>query len=143
MARQMTGVGMGAIKSYIDQWLATASQGNIVAEYAFATDRIAFACHICMAMYTFSTPIDASTMDYGAQEFVALHAHKGGHKDKVPLESKAGKQTQIFNFMNGVPEPGSPGWTSYDIKIVSTAAKPKPVTLDFKPVKTKDTRRFR
>lgn len=78
----MTGAnGAGVLKTYIDQLLATATDNNVVAEYAFATERMMWGCKVCKTMLTTDIPSSPEVLDYAIQEFISLHSHKGGHKD--------------------------------------------------------------
>ena len=63
---------------YFEQWLKTATGGKVSRIFAFATDRMMLVCHTCQASYTAQTP-EGTTVDFGAQQFVELHLHKGGY----------------------------------------------------------------
>ena len=83
--------------AYFEQWLKTATGGKISCTFAFAADRMMLVCHTCQASYTTQTqtPTD-TTVDFGVQQFVELHLHKGSYtkptgydwiwdKERVPL----------------------------------------------------------
>jgi hypothetical protein len=67
------------IQTYLEQWLATATGGKISVAIAWNQLRMRLVCHTCQATYTSPTPTD-TTIDYGVQQFVELHSHKGGYK---------------------------------------------------------------
>jgi hypothetical protein len=66
------------IATYLEQWLKTATGGKVSAVFAVAADRVRFLCHTCQATYSVATPKD-TTIDFGIQQFVELHSHKGGY----------------------------------------------------------------
>lgn len=63
---------------YFEQWLKTATGGKISCTFAFAADRMMLFCHTCQATYT-SQRFEGTTVDFGIQQFVELHLHKGGY----------------------------------------------------------------
>ena len=69
---------MASQMMYFEQWLKTATDGKISCTFAFAADRMMLVCHTCQASYTAQTP-EGTTVDFGVQQFVELHLHKGGY----------------------------------------------------------------
>ena len=112
------------LKLYLDQWLSIAGNGNLEYQCAAVADRVMFICTLCEGQYTVpSGGLDASTVDYGVQEFVRLHRHDGKWGDVV---------SPVTQTSTVAPLPLTP--------IVA------PLTLDFKPVKVLKTvtgRKFR
>src|SRR5713226_1273145 len=70
-----------AFHPYFDQLLKTATKGNVVAVYAIHQSRMRLECSVCESQLTVSEP-EGTELDYGVQEFIKIHAHVGGHKDK-------------------------------------------------------------
>ena len=63
---------------YMDKFVDMASDGNVVTDYAFDVDRMRLWCKACNL--TLIAPIlDPPKVDFGVQEFVKLHLHKGGY----------------------------------------------------------------
>jgi hypothetical protein len=77
---------------YITKWLEVATGKNVTCQKARLQDRLMFGCMRCGQSLT--TKTDAvktdGTVDYSLQEFVKIHAHKGGHNDPVDLEKSEG-----------------------------------------------------
>lgn len=72
---------LGGIDAYMEQWLKTATKGNVRFTMAFLTNRMHLHCDVCNVGLTCEKPVDANTIDYAVQEYVKLHAHTGGHGD--------------------------------------------------------------
>ena len=68
---------LGGIDAYMEQWLKTATKGNVRFTMAFLTNRMHLHCDVCHVGLTCPKPEDANTIDYAVQEYVKLHAHKG------------------------------------------------------------------
>ncbi len=68
---------LGGIDAYMEQWLKTATKGNVRFTMAFLTNRMHLHCDVCNVGLTCEKPIDANTIDYAVQEYVKLHAHTG------------------------------------------------------------------
>jgi len=77
---------LGGIDAYMEQWLKTATKGNVRFTMAFLTNRMHLHCDVCNIGLTYEKPIDANTIDYAVQEYVKLHAHTGGHGDEWECE---------------------------------------------------------
>lgn len=106
---------------YITQWLETATGKNVLCQKAMMQDRLMFMCTLCCQSLTTTTDAVKTdgTVDYGLQEFVKIHAHKGGHNDK---------STGIWKGADVVPQKleESPGY-----------GKVIPMTADFKKIDLK------
>ena len=72
---------LGGIDAYMEQWLKTATKGNVRFTMASLTNRMNLHCDVCNVGLTCEKPVDANTIDYAVQEYVKLHAHIGGHGD--------------------------------------------------------------
>ena len=72
--------GSGPIHAYLEQYVKTATKGKVEVEWALHVSRMRLVCNECCMTLTCSEPT-GTTVDYGVQEFVKLHAHTGGHKD--------------------------------------------------------------
>jgi len=85
---------------YIDQWLKTATKGNVVSKAAWFQDRLQFRCTKCdMSLTTSTDAVKADgTVDYGLQEFVKIHSHVGGHNDP-----KHGEPGHSFQQAGSIP----------------------------------------
>lgn len=73
---------------YIEQWLKTATKGNVTVEYSLNVARMRLHCNKCDITLTVREPED-ECYDYSTQEFVKIHAHTGGHNNppiKVALQ---------------------------------------------------------
>jgi len=68
---------LGGIDAYMEQWLKTATKGNVRFTMAFLTNRMHLHCDVCNVGLSCEKPVDANTIDYAVQEYVKLHAHKG------------------------------------------------------------------
>ena len=77
---------LGGIDAYMEQWLKTATKGNVRFTMAFLTNRMHLHCDVCNVGLTCEKPVDANTIDYAVQEYVKLHAHTGGHGDEWKCE---------------------------------------------------------
>jgi hypothetical protein len=81
--------------TYFDTWIKTAGNGNIIAEYAFAVDRMCLACKACKVTLTCAQPPDAETIDFSVQEFVKLHRHDGKYESEKEKLEKAQHDLQL------------------------------------------------
>jgi hypothetical protein len=97
---------MGVVP-YMMQYVKTATNGNVVVIFAYATDRMQLACNVCDQTLTCARPDSAEKIDWAMQEFVELHRHV--------MDSPEGK----------IPSSAA-GWYA-----------PAPATAGFKPVKMK------
>jgi hypothetical protein len=77
---------------YVTQWLKTATKDRVYCVKAMFQNRLQFVCGTCEQSLTTTTDAVKSdgTVDYSLQEFVKIHAHKGGHNDPVDLEKSEG-----------------------------------------------------
>lgn len=98
---------ISSISAYVDQYVKTATDGNVQVAYAASVDRMQLGCTVCYQTLTCPLPPSAAEMDWAMQEFVKLHRHV--------IDSPEGK----------IPSTKA-GWIA-----------PAPVTADFKPVKAK------
>lgn len=64
-------------QTYITQWLETATKGTVVPEFSLFNNRMRLRCLKCKQTLTVIRP-EGTTIDYGIQQFVTLHAHKVG-----------------------------------------------------------------
>jgi len=64
-------------QTYMTQWLLTATKGTVTGEFSLRHNRMRLRCLKCGQTLTCPTP-EGTTIDYGVQEFVKLHAHKAG-----------------------------------------------------------------
>ena len=118
---------LGGIDAYMEQWLKTATKGNVHFTMAFLTNRMHLHCDVCNIGLTCEKPVNAQTIDFAVQEYVKLHAHKGGFGDewkcemcgvwtKEPLTGPSGHGTtckalvtnpdqQVPTVVNHVPPP--------------------------------------
>lgn len=87
---------------YFERWLKTATGGKISCTFAFAADRMMLVCHTCQASYTAQTP-EGTTVDFGVQQFVELHLHKGGYT-KPTGDMKPVPLTADFKGVDYKPE---------------------------------------
>lgn len=71
----------GGVHAYLEQYVKTATNGKVKIDYALHVARMRLACETCGMTLTAAEPT-GTDVDYGVQEFVKLHAHVGGHKDK-------------------------------------------------------------
>ena len=81
-----------SVHAYLEQYVKTATGGKVKIEYALAVNRMRLTCSVCGLSLTAAEPQVANEIDYGVQQFVDIHAHRGGHKDFVTGE---GTPTQI------------------------------------------------
>jgi len=79
-------MSLGGIEAYMEQWLDTATKGNVRFTMAFLTNRMHLHCDVCNIGMTCEKPVDAQTIDFAVQEYVKLHAHKGGFGDEWKCE---------------------------------------------------------
>lgn len=149
------------IEAYMEQWLKTATKGNVRFTMAFLTHRMHLHCDVCHVGMTCKKPVDANTIDYAVQEYVKLHAHTGGHGDewecklcgqwtKEPLTGPSGHGTTCKAIVTS----GNPcdhkkavgGSALYSHKMPNgdvwmqcgrCAGVMKPVTADFKDLPVK------
>jgi hypothetical protein len=77
---------LDGIDAYMEQWLKTATKGNVRFTMAFLTNRMHLHCDKCNVGMTCEKPADSTTIDYAVQEYVKLHAHVGGYNDKWKCE---------------------------------------------------------
>jgi hypothetical protein len=84
---------------YITQWLSTATGKNVICQKAMLQDRLMFTCARCDQSLTTTTSVVKTdgTVDYGLQEFVKIHAHKGGHKDATIINTPTGQLKQVVD----------------------------------------------
>lgn len=87
----------GAEQSYIRQLLKTATKGNVTVEYALHVDRMKLMCSVCDSQLTTAEP-EGTNLDYGIQEFIKIHAHVGGHKDKPIYDPEATATPVTLDF---------------------------------------------
>ena len=112
-------------KTYINQWLKTATDGNVVYERAFATDRAMFFCKKCnQTLILPGTGVEGTKVDYALQEFVKIHSHLGGHATGV---------TECLGCGTLIPKADRNRWCGGCYK----KPDPTPVTADFKKVGVK------
>ena len=71
------------ISAYVDQYVKTATDGNVQVTYAQLVDRMQLACTVCQQTLTCPLPPSDAEMDWAMQEFVKLHRHVA-----VQLEKK-------------------------------------------------------
>jgi len=102
----------GSIHAYLEQWLETATKGNVEVTYALHVARMRLVCKVCEEQLTAPEPL-GTEVSYSVQEFVKIHAHVGGHVS-APVGHVVGEGGQC--------------WCG------ETHAKVKAVTADFKPV---------
>ena len=76
-------MAMSDIKSYMQQWLQTASKGNISVDYARFQDRMELRCKACNAIFRCSLPSNPTEIDWSVQDWVTKHMPGGVHDMKV------------------------------------------------------------
>ncbi len=76
-------MAMSDIKSYMQQWLQTASKGNISVDYARFQDRMELRCKACNAIFRCSLPSNPTEIDWSVQDWVTKHVPGGVHDMKV------------------------------------------------------------
>ena len=76
-------MAMSDIKSYMQQWLQTASKGNISVDYAWFQDRMELRCKACNAIFRCSLPSNPTEIDWSVQDWVTKHVPGGVHDMKV------------------------------------------------------------
>ena len=144
------------IDVYMEQWLKTATKGNVRFAMAFLTNRMHLHCDVCNIGLTCEKPVDAQTIDFAVQEYVKLHAHKGGFGDewkcemcgvwtKEPLTGPSGHGTSCKTLVTN-PDPCShkkndggsalikhqmPNGDPW-VRCGRCGAQMKPVSVDFK-----------
>lgn len=115
-------VSLGGVEAYMEQWLKTATKGNVRFTMASLTNRMHLHCDVCNIGMTTPKPTSAFAIDYAVQEYVKLHAHTGGHGDEW--------QCKLCGRWTKEPLTGSSGHGTTCQGVVP--AKWKPVTMDFK-----------
>ena len=75
-------MAMSDIKSYMQQWLQTASKGNISVDYAWFQDRMELRCKACNAIFRCSLPSNPTEIDWSVQDWVTKHVPGGVHDMK-------------------------------------------------------------
>ena len=75
-------MAMSDIKSYMQQWLQTASKGNISVDYARFQDRMELRCKACNAIFRCSLPSNSTEIDWSVQDWVTKHVPGGVHDMK-------------------------------------------------------------
>jgi hypothetical protein len=68
-------MAMSTPQAYVTQWLQTATNGTVTGEFSLMHNRMRLRCLKCGLTLTAPEPT-GTTIDYGVQEFVKLHAHK-------------------------------------------------------------------
>lgn len=96
------------VQLYMEGLCKVATKGNVVVHFAWFANRMELVCTKCQQTLTAAKPED-TTVDYAVQEFLKLHLHKI-HPEYCQCEQ------------------------CITIAQTKVAVKPKPVTLDFKPV---------
>lgn len=91
-------------QTYMTQWLATATNGTVTGEFSLMHQRMRLKCWKCHATLTVPEPTDSTTVDYGVQEFVKLHSHKGGHGDEDKIGGGWTAYTADFKKIDLKPE---------------------------------------
>jgi transcription elongation factor Elf1 len=126
---------------YITQWIQTATGGNVICRKAVLQDRLMFTCAICGQSLTTTTSAVKTdgTVDYegdiqgvgtyGLQEFVKIHAHKGGHKDATIINTPTGQLKQVVD-----PNTGEMKLVPIDYELHKGGI---PMTADFKKIDLK------
>ena len=116
---------------YITQWLQTATGKNVICQKAMLQDRLMFTCARCGQSLTTTTSAVKTdgTVDYGLQEFVKIHAHKGGHKDATIINTPTGQLKQVVD-----PNTGEMKLVPIDYELHKGGI---PVTADFKKIDLK------
>ena len=113
------------ISAYVDQYVKTATDGNVQVTYVANVDRMMLGCKVCYQMLTCSLPPSDAEMDWAMQEFVKLHRH--APSDPVKKILGIDIITTDENPEGTIPK-----------KNYTTFSQPKAVTADFKPVKKDD-----
>jgi hypothetical protein len=72
----------GDIKSYMQQWLQTATKGDVVVDYAWFQDRMELRCKKCHAVFRCTLPESPTEIDWSIQKWVKQHAPGGEHDTK-------------------------------------------------------------
>jgi hypothetical protein len=116
---------------YITQWLQTATGKNVICQKAMLQDRLMFTCARCGQSLTTTTSAVKTdgTVDYGLQEFVKIHAHKGGHKDATIINTPTGQLKQVVD-----PNTGEMKLVPIDYELHKGGI---PMTADFKKIDLK------
>lgn len=155
--------GLSGVEAYMEQWLQTATKGNVRFTMAFLTDRMHLHCDKCHVGMTCPKPKDSTEIDYAIQEYVKLHAHTGGHNDKWKCElcgemtdealtgpsghgttCKAVVTSQMQNSCTHKKFDGSTALITHQMingdlwkRCVRCGSTWKPVTMDFKDIPAK------
>jgi hypothetical protein len=138
-----------SVHAYLEQFVKIATKGKVRIEYALHVQRMRLECTVCGMTLTAAEP-EGTTVDYGVQEFVKLHAHTGGHKDMAtdPTQWPVGKaMTADFKPVTGgfgyVPLPPSANVLLKNIQMPGEAVVAvKPLKKE-KPLKIATGRKFR
>lgn len=113
------------MEQYINQWLHTATLGKVVSHFAWGTNRMQLKCNVCEQQLTAKVPESSDQIDYGVQQFVKTHAHKG---DCNHMHSNG-----LSAWME-IPKTGSWQCQKCMMWMHGDALPPTAVTLDFKKV---------
>lgn len=103
-------------QTYMTQWLATATKGNVVPEFSLLNNRMRLRCLNCGMCHTSPAP-EGTTVDHSIQEFVRLHAHNAG-------------TWTCYNCAKQL----TCSLTEHAVECPGVKSLPKPVTADFKPI---------
>lgn len=76
------------IKTYLNQWVKTATDDKVSIDYAWFQPRMTLVCGECDQQLTAPLPKDSTTIDFSVQEFVKIHAHKGDPVDTKCIHNK-------------------------------------------------------
>lgn len=149
---------LGGIDAYMEQWLKTATKGNVRFTMAFLTNRMHLHCDVCNVGMTCSKPVDDQTIDFAVQEYIKLHAHTGdkwkcelcGVWTHEALTGPSGHGTTCKALVTN-PDPcshkksdGGSALISHQmlngdiwVRCLRCGAQMKPVTVDFKDLPAK------
>lgn len=92
------------VKTYIYQWVKTATAGAVSVDFAWFEDRVQFRCHKCGAIYRCTTPQKVDEIDWNIMQWVKRHSPNGVH-DKEEVKAPVAPIPLTADFKH------SPGWT--------------------------------
>jgi hypothetical protein len=89
------------VSKYVDQYVKTATDGNVEVTYAASVDRMQLGCKVCYQTLTCPLPASDAEMDWAMQEFVKLHLHSSLSPERKPEERTPTAVTADFKKVKG------------------------------------------
>jgi hypothetical protein len=95
-------------RSFMQQWLQTATNGKVEVTYAWSQERMELRCHQCGAVYRCAVPESPSLIDFSLQAWVNKHSPMGVH-DKEELKSPLAPIPMTADFKHPASWDAIPG----------------------------------